>query len=131
MKANKKAIISILLIAVCAIVLFFVYRQFVPSGQTGQKNVTVVVVHGDKTTNNFTCQTDKAFLGEVLDEYKLVDGTEGEYGLFITTADDETADDSKEEWWCLTKGGAQVNTSADQTPVEDGDVFELTLTTGY
>ena len=43
----------------------------------------------------------------------------------------ETADASRQQWWCLTKGGESVNTSADQTPIADGDVFELTLTEGY
>ena len=31
----------------------------------------------------------------------------------------------------ITKAGEQVNTSADQTPVADGDEFELTLKEGY
>ena len=60
-----------------------------------------------------------------------MDGESGEYGLFITTVDEETADDSKQQWWCITKGGEQVTTSADQTPVSDGDAFELTLKEGY
>ncbi len=29
------------------------------------------------------------------------------------------------------KKGEQVNTSADQTPISDGDTYELTLTEGY
>ena len=47
----------------------------------------------------------------------LVEGEEGQYGLFMTSVDGEKADDSKQQWWCLTKGGEQVNTSADQTPI--------------
>ena len=62
---------------------------------------------------------------------KLVDGEDGEFGMFITTADGEQADDSKQQWWCITKAGEQVNTSADQRPVADGDEFELTLKEGY
>ena len=40
-------------------------------------------------------------------------------------------DDSLQQWWCVTKGGESVNTGVDTTPIEDGDHFELTLTTGY
>ena len=29
------------------------------------------------------------------------------------------------------KGGEMVNTGADQTPIADGDTFELTMTVGY
>lgn len=76
-------------------------------------------------------EAEAKYLGEVLERENLVDGESGEYGLFITTVDEETADDSKQQWWCITKGGEQVNTSADQTPVSDGDAFELTLKEGY
>ncbi len=61
----------------------------------------------------------------------LVEGENGAYGLFITSVDGETADDSNQEWWCITKEGGQVNTSADQTPIADGDKYELTLMIGY
>ena len=53
------------------------------------------------------------------------------YGLYILTADGETADEDNQEWWCITQGGEQLNTGADQTPIADGDRFELTLTVGY
>ena len=91
----------------------------------------VKVSYSDQSTNEFKYQTDEAYLGEVLKNEGLVEGEDGPYGLFITSVDNEKADDSKQQWWCLTKGGEQVNTSADQTPIEDGDVFELTLTEGY
>lgn len=45
--------------------------------------------------------------------------------------DGYTADESAQEWWCLTKGGQSVNTGVDSTPIADGDAFELTLTTGW
>ena len=59
------------------------------------------------------------------------DGTQSEFGLYITTVDGYTADESAQEWWCLTKGGQSVNTGVDSTPIADGDAFELTLTTGW
>ena len=36
--------------------------------------------------------------------------------LFITAVDGEKADDTKQQWWCITKGGETVNTSAEQDP---------------
>ena len=91
----------------------------------------MVVVHGDETEKTFQYHTDAEYLVEVLKENELVSGEEGEYGLFIKTVDGETADESKQQWWCITKGGEQVNTSADQTPIADGEQFELTLKEGY
>lgn len=102
-----------------------------PKGEAGAKEITVTVVHGDGTEKEFTYQTDAAYLGEVITGEGLVDGEIGDYGMFITTVDEETADDSKQQWWCITKGGEQVNTSADQTPIADGEAYELTMMEGY
>ena len=68
---------------------------------------------------------------ELLTEEGLVSGEEGAYGMFITTVDGETADDTNQEWWCITKDKEKLNTSADQTPIADGEKYELTLTIGY
>ena len=86
--------------------------------------------HGDKSEKDFTLHTDQEYLGAALKDKKLVEGTQGQYGLYITTVDGETADKAQQQWWCLTKGGAQVNTGADTTPIADGETYELTLTTG-
>ena len=97
----------------------------------GQKTITVSVVDKDGASEEFTYQTDREFLGEVLQDEKLVEGEEGEFGLFITSVNGIAADESNQEWWCITKTGEQVNTSADQTPIADGEAYELTLTVGY
>lgn len=114
-KNNEEKIIaaaSVLIIFVCVLcaVLFMGNKK---ETKEGTKKVSIEVVHGDGKAETF--------------EYN----TEAEYGLFITSVDGEKADDTKEQWWCITKGGAQVNTSADKTSVQDGDKFEITLKEGY
>ncbi len=126
-----KTLLLIAILAIAALAMFGIYKTFMPKGQAGAKEITVTVVHGDKTEKDFTYQTDEAYLGAVLQKEELVEGTDGEYGLFITSVDGEAADDSKEQWWCITKEGEQLNTSADQTPIADGEQFELTLKEGY
>ena len=111
MKKNnsKKVIIgAIALVVVCA-VLLLVYKNFMPKGAEGDKTVTVKVVHGDGSEKEFSYATDEAYLGAVIQAENLVEGEEGQYGLFMTSVDGEKADDSKQQWWCLTKGGEQVN----------------------
>ncbi len=105
-------------------------------GEDGQYGLFITTANGVKADDSkqqwwCTYQTDAEYLGEVLTANKLIEGEDGQYGLFITTANGVKADDSKQQWWCITKGGEQVNTSADQTPIQDGDQFELTLTEGY
>lgn len=130
-KSGKGLVIGLVILIAACIAGLLLYQTVMPKGEKGAKSIQIKVVHGDGSTNEFTYHTDEAYLGEVLKSEGLVEGEDGPYGLYITKADQEEADESKQQWWCLTKGGGQVNTSADQTPIGDGDVFELTLTQGY
>ena len=104
---------------------------FGPKGTAGQKAIGVTVVYADATTDEFSFSTDAEFLRQALEEQKLVEGEESQYGLYVKTVNGVTADEAKEEWWCFTKDGEDVMTGVDSTPVADGDHFEITLKTGY
>ena len=130
MKKKTKLILAAAVLVVLAVVLGLVYWKFAPRGQAGAKTVTVEIVHGDQTTRTIELHTDAAYLGDALDEQEgLVDGEEGPYGLYIKTVDGETASDSDRTWWCITKAGEELPTSADLTPIADGETYELTLMT--
>lgn len=101
------------------------------AGEEKAKAIAVTVVHGDGSEKVFEYDTDETYLAPVLTEEGLVEGTEGQYGLFITTVDGEEADESKEEWWCITEDGEPSSVSASELEIEDGDKFELTMTVGY
>ncbi len=75
--------------------------------------------------------TQTGNLGEVLQDNELIAGEESDYGLYILTVDGETADEAKQQWWCITKAGEMVNNSADSTPIQDKEQYELTLKEGY
>ncbi|MGI6071227.1 MAG: DUF4430 domain-containing protein [Blautia sp.] len=129
--SNKKIIIAAVIFVLVVAALFGVYQLNKGKTTAGDKSITVKVVHKDGASKDFNYETDREFLGDVLKDEKLVEGEDGQFGMFITTVDGETAKEAEQEWWCLTKGGEQVNTSADQAPIMDGDVYELTLTVGY
>lgn len=128
---KKSTVIAAVVLVVLIAVAGLLYVKFKPATTQGEKEITVVVVHADKTEKTFTYQTDAEYLREVLEDNGLIAGDESEYGLFVKTVDGETADDSKHQWWCITKGGESLNTSVDQTPINDKDQFEFTLTEGY
>ena len=128
---KKQTKIAGILLVLCCVLALIVFFQTRPDTAAGEKHITISVVHSDSSKSTFSYDTDAEYLGEVLTEEGLAEGTEGPYGMFITTVDGETADDSKEQWWCITKGGEMVNTGADQTPIQDQDQFELTLKEGY
>lgn len=128
---KKQTKLAGIILAICCILAVIIFFQTRPETSAGEKQITIAVIHGDGSENAFSYDTDAEYLGEVLTDEGLAEGTEGPYGLFITTVDGETADESKEQWWCITKDGENVNTGADQTPIEDQDQFELTLKEGY
>lgn len=130
-KNIKKIPIALIGLIVVIAVFFGVYRFTRPTAVQGAKTITVEVIHKDASQKTFEYHTDREYLGEVLTDEELVSGEEGAYGMFITTVDNETADDANQEWWCITKNNERLDTSADQTPIADGDKYELTLTVGY
>lgn len=129
MRGNKKTLFAVAALAVVAALMLGLWYFTRPETQVGDKTVVVEVVHADGNSREFTCQTDEEYLGPLLLEEKLAEGEQGAYGLFITTVDGETAQDSLRQWWCITKEGERVDTGADTTPIADGDHFELTMST--
>lgn len=130
-KQNKK----ILLIAVAAVALVAImagaWMLLGPKGTQGAKALQVTVVYADETSDEFAFSTDAEFLREALEEQKLIAGDESEYGLFVKTVNGVTVDEAQQQWWCFTKGGEEVMTGVDATPIADGDHFEITLKTGW
>ena len=131
MKKQTKIIIGVVALIAVITVLLGIYAATRPDTTAGAKELTIVVVHGDESQKTFDIHTDAEYLDQALTENEIASGSDSEYGLFITTVDGETADDSQQQWWCITKGGETVNTSAEQTPIADGDRFELTMKEGY
>ena len=127
----KKKLISLLCLLLVAGALLGVWYVTRPETTDGEKALVIEVVHGDGTINRFDIKTDAEYLAKALLENEIVEDNQTEYGLFILTADGETADASNQEWWCITKGGESLMTGADDTPVADGETYELTLMVGY
>ncbi len=131
MKNKKTLTILIAVVAVLAIAFGVIYIVTKPGTSAGSKTVTIDVVVDGQVEKTFTEKTDAEYLGELLLDRKIAEGSTSDYGLFITTVNGRTADDANQEWWCITKSGEMVMTGADTTPIADGDHFELTLTVGY
>ena len=129
MRGNRKTIFAVAALAVAAALMLGIWYFTRPQTQAGAKTVAVEVVHSDGSSKEFTYHTDAEYLGELLLAEKLVEGDDSGFGLFITTVDGETAQDSLRQWWCITKDGEQTETGADTVPIADGDHFELTMST--
>ena len=129
MSKNAKKIIAVAVLLVLVAAAVFAYIRFAPKGSAGEKELTVVVVHGDGSEKTFKLSTDSENLRGAIEG--IISGEEGPYGLYILTVDGETADESLQQWWCITKGGETVTTGVDDTVISDGEQYEITLKTGW
>lgn len=130
-KSQKPVIIAAIVFVVLLVAALVAWKMTAPKGTEGAKAYTFTVVdaEGEETVHKLT--TDEEMLGDALMNEGLLEGEEGEYGLYVKSVGGITADESNQEWWCLTKGGEAVMTGVDSTPVEDGAAYEFTLTVGW
>lgn len=136
---TKKILAVILLLAVAAAAVFAYYQWGPPAQKRAEEakrqqaaaTITLVVVHGDESKKEFTIATNETSLRKALEQEKLIEGTESDWGLYILTVDGETADEGQQQWWCLTKDGEMTPTGVDDTVIADGEHYEFTLTTGW
>lgn len=131
MSKNKKIIAAA--VAIIAVIALFtgIYAATRPDTAAGSKSITVQVIHSDESTKEFTYMTDAEYLGEVILNEDLVVGEMGDYGLYISVVDGETADYSIDgSYWALYEGDEYAMQGADQTVIEDGDLFKLVYTIG-
>ena len=132
-KNKKSALLALVLLALLLAAAVIAYVGFGPdsSGSPEDKSIEVTVVHGDGTEILFSIATQAQTLGEALNENELIAGEEGPYGLYILTVDGETVDETKQQWWCITKAGQQHNQGVDDTVIADGDRYEISFTEGW
>lgn len=130
MQKKRTLIIGTIILIVLIAAAVFAYTATRPAGTAGHKDITVTIVTeaGSETKK---LHTDAEFLRGALEESGLVEGEESAYGLYVTAVNGVPADESKEQWWGFTKGGERLNTGVDETPIADGDAFEITLNTGW
>ena len=128
---SKKSLILALVALIVVVGVFVgVWAATRPETQQGDKTITVEIVKKD-SERTVTINTDAEMLRDALEQENLVQGDESEFGLFVKTVDGYTADDAAQEWWCFTKGGESLMTGIDTTPIADGEVYEITLMTGW
>ena len=131
-KNTKRILISVgvLLLAAAMILAFMTFSK---KPVEGSKTITVSITHKDGTEKKFTLHTDAQYLLDAIKEYDkdLLQGEQGQYGLYIKTIDGYTCNETAQEWWGYTKSGEYVETGVELTPIYDGDSYEFKLNVGY
>ncbi len=128
---KKQGLLALSLAVLLVIGSLTVYSRLAPKTQAGSKTITVNVDHlnGDDTT--YTVSTDAEYLRAALEQEGLIAGVEDEYGLWLTTVDGETADESLQQWWGYDVNGEMALYGVDEQVVTDGDVYDFTLNVGW
>ena len=91
--------------------------------ETDEISITVEVTFPDGTVKNYEINTDAEYLRGALEEAKLVEGEESQYGLYVRKVDGVS--DADGYYWAFYKDGEYLMTGVDTTPIADGDKFEI------
>lgn len=92
----------------------------------GQTQFTFLVVDKDGNETSFEIHTDKTTVGEALLDVELIDGENGEYGLYVKTVNGITADyDVDQTYWAFYVNGEYASTGVDTTTIEEGATYSF------
>ena len=131
MKKQWKKLLPVIAMLAIVVVFLAVYIGTRAETETGEKNIVVEVVHSDETSKEFRYTTDAEYLREVLEEDGLIEGEEGQFGMYIKVVDGERAVYEEDNaYWAFYQGDEYANQSVDLTPISDGDTFKLVYTHG-
>lgn len=92
----------------------------------GDTKFTLSVVDQDGNETQFEIHTDKETVGEALLECGLVEGDEGEFGLYVKKVNGIEADyDKNGTYWAFYINGEYATTGVDSTTITEGDTYSL------
>ena len=92
----------------------------------GAKTFPLTIVDKEGNAITITVNTDKETVGEALTELGIVEGTVGEYGLYITHVNGIPAIYEEDGYyWSFYINGDYANTGVDTTTILPGDSYEL------
>lgn len=89
----------------------------------------VIALDGSKTS--FTITSGKETVGEALLDEGLIEGYEGEYGLYVISVNGIVADwDKDQTYWAFYVDGDYGLTGVDTTEITEGTAYSFVLTKG-
>ena len=95
----------------------------------GATSFYLTVKNADNTVTRFQINTDAATVGEALMALELIEGSESDYGLYVTSVNGITADwDTEMAYWAFYVNGEYAMTGVDATEIVAGTTYELVKT---
>lgn len=92
----------------------------------GAKSFPLTIVDKEGNAITITVNTDKEMVGEALTELGIVEGTMGEYGLYMTHVNGIPAIYEEDGYyWSFYINDEYAMTGVDQTPIVEGESYKL------
>ena len=129
---NKKTLISLIVLVVVVALLAVAYFLFRPGGTLGPKKFTLEIVQKDGQVKTLELTASEEFLGEYLEKEGIIEGAEGPYGVYIAKVEGVKAVYEEDgAYWAFYVDGEYAQKGVDQTPIENGKVYQLKYEAAY
>lgn len=84
------------------------------------------VVDKEGNEQPFEIHTDKTIVGEALLELELIDGEQGDFGLYVKTVNGITADYNTDgTYWAFYVNGEYASSGVDTTEITEGAAYSF------
>lgn len=92
----------------------------------GSTQFMFTVTAPDNSETKFEIHTDKETVGEALSDLGLIEGEEGQYGLYVTTVNGITADYDKDGlYWAFYIDDEYAQSGVDSVSIQEGSVYSF------
>ena len=92
----------------------------------GDMEFPVTVTDQEGNTIEFEIHTDQETVGDALEEVGMIEGEEGEYGLYVKTVNGITLDyDEDGLYWAFYINDEYAQTGVDATPIKEGESYSF------
>ena len=101
-------------------------QETVQGGVLGEGNTqfTFTVVDAEGKETIFEIHTDKTTVGDALLELNLIEGEDGQYGLYVKKVNGISADyDVDKTYWAFYVNGEYAMSGVDTTTVEENTIY--------
>lgn len=93
------------------------------------KNSFVLEVKAGEQSVKFTVNTDKEMVGEALLDNKIIEGEDGQYGLYVKKVNGILADyDTDQSYWGFYINGEYATSGVDTTKIEKDAAYKFEYT---
>ncbi len=95
---------------------------------SGNKQFGFTAVDGDGMEYKFNISSDKTYVGEALEELGLLEGSEGEFGLYVNKVNGIYAQyEVTGTYWAFYVDGAYASAGIDLTEINENSAYEMKI----